>query len=65
MGFLVTARETCQRAVVHAGVLGLMTLTGLVAAAAYGYAVAAAVVVTDDDTDYKNSDDVPPSPPRR
>ena len=51
MGFLARARETGRLAIVNAGVIGLLTVGGLLAAAAYGYAIAAAVVDVDDDSD--------------
>jgi hypothetical protein len=51
MGFLATARDTARRAIVNAGVISLLTVGGLLTAAAYGYAVAAAILDVDDDSD--------------
>jgi|KBSMisStaDraftv2_1062788.scaffolds.fasta_scaffold4796531_1 hypothetical protein len=48
---LEKVRSASLRAIVAAGVIGLLTLNGLIGAAAYGYAFAAAMTDPDDDSD--------------
>ena len=50
-GLLEQVRDASVRAVVTAGVIGLLAFNGLIGAAAYGYAVASAIADLEDDTD--------------
>lgn len=50
-GWLERVRSVSLRAAVTAGVIGMLTLTGLLGATAYGYAFAAAIADLDDDPD--------------